>query len=117
MDEREFEEHDAEMHGRNNMGGFVAGLLIGALAGAATMLLMAPQSGEATREKIREKTLELKDQVAESADEARQRAATTLEDVKGRVGKMQQRGQEMLEEQRSRVSEAMEAGKQTVRRR
>ena len=117
MDEQEWDERYAEMQGSNNFGGFIAGLLIGALAGAATMLLMAPQSGEETRRQISEKTGELKDRVAETADEARQRAASKMDDVRGRVGEMQQRGQEMLEEQRTRVTDAVEAGKQSMRRR
>jgi gas vesicle protein len=105
MDDQEWDEHYAEMH-TGNMGGFVAGLLIGALAGAATMLLMAPQSGEETRRQLGEKTFELKERVAEKAD-----------DVRGRVEHMQQRGQAMLEEQRTRVNDAVEAGKQSMRRR
>ena len=38
------------------------GLLVGGLAGAGAMLLLAPQSGEQTRTEIREKSLQLRDQ-------------------------------------------------------
>jgi gas vesicle protein len=37
------------------------GLLLGALAGAAAAALLAPRSGAATRELLRERGLELKD--------------------------------------------------------
>ncbi len=37
-------------------GAFVAGILVGSLVGAATALLMAPQSGEETRAIISEKS-------------------------------------------------------------
>lgn len=116
MNERDWDDHYAEMH-PGNMGGFVAGLLIGALAGAAAMLLLAPASGEETRHLIGEKTTHLKERVAETAGEARQRALEVKDEVAGRVEKLQHRGQEVLEEQRTRVADAVEAGKQSMRRR
>lgn len=39
----------------------LAGLLLGALAGAAAGGLLAPRSGQATREMLRERGLKLKD--------------------------------------------------------
>jgi gas vesicle protein len=110
------------------MGGFVAGLLIGGLAGALTMLLMAPQSGEHTRRKIRRKALEFRDQVADSAEEARDRAEQTLDaardrvddvkhTVRDRADDVQQRGQDLLDQQRERVDSAVQAGKTAIRRR
>ena len=109
------------------MTGFAAGLLLGGLAGALTMLLVAPQSGQRTRRQIRRKAVELRDQVADSAEEAREKAEERLDDAFGRVRKVkdealdrvddvQQRGQEMLDHQRERVSAAVEAGKGVLRR-
>ncbi len=110
------------------MGGFVAGLLIGGLAGALTMLLLAPQSGERTRREIRRKALEFRDQVADSAEAARDRAEQTLDaardrvddvkhNVRDRVDDVQQRGQDLLDQQRERVGSAVQAGKTAIRRR
>ncbi len=42
-----------------------AGLLLGALAGAAAAGVLAPRSGAATRELLRERGLELKDRAVE----------------------------------------------------
>jgi gas vesicle protein len=56
-------------------GDFLAGLLVGALVGAATALLMAPQSGEETRTLIRDKGVELGHRADELGVEARERAA------------------------------------------
>ncbi len=50
--------------------GFLAGILIGGLAGAGTMLLLAPQSGKRTRAQIRHKGLELRDQATDTIQEA-----------------------------------------------
>lgn len=49
-------------YNHNNILEVLTGVLIGGLAGAGTMLLLAPQSGEKTRAQIQEKGLELRDQ-------------------------------------------------------
>jgi gas vesicle protein len=103
------------------MGGFLSGLLIGALAGAAAMLFFAPQTGEETRRKLRDKTVELRDTVGEKYDEvvetARERAQRLSEDVRSRVEDASHRGQELLEEQKNRVQDAVQAGRQSLKRR
>ncbi|MBX0328763.1 YtxH domain-containing protein [Oscillochloris sp. ZM17-4] len=43
----------------------LSGMLLGALAGAAAAALLAPRSGAATRELLRERGLELKDRAEE----------------------------------------------------
>jgi gas vesicle protein len=68
-----------------DLGSFLAGFLIGGLIGAATALLMAPQSGEETRAMIREKSIELRDQAMETADEARHRAEATAAEARARA--------------------------------
>lgn len=55
-------------------GDFLAGLLVGALVGAAAALLLAPQSGEETRTLIHDKGVELGHRADELGAEARQRA-------------------------------------------
>jgi gas vesicle protein len=110
MDESEFAEHYEEMHATSSLGGFLAGLLIGAVAGAAAMLLMAPQSGEEARAALREKA----DTTLEGV---RERARDIKTDVKGKLSDAQMKSQDVLEEQRNRVSEAVAAGRNALRRR
>jgi len=109
------------------LGVFVAGSVIGGLAGALTMLLMAPQSGERTRRQIRRKALKLRDQVADNAEGAMEKAEESLDEALERVRKLrketihrvddvQQRGQDLLEEQRDRVKDAVAVGKGMVRK-
>lgn len=43
--------------------GFLIGLLVGGLVGATIALLFAPESGDSLREKIRERSGTLKDEV------------------------------------------------------
>ena len=55
----------------SDFGAFLAGFVIGGLVGAATALLLAPQSGEETRVFIKDKSIELKDKAIETTEEAR----------------------------------------------
>ena len=56
---------------RNDHGvSVMAGLLIGGLAGAVAMLLLAPQSGARTRDQIQEKGIELRDEGTDVVDAA-----------------------------------------------
>ena len=47
------------MSDESNFGSFLMGFTVGALAGAIVSLLMAPQTGEETRQVIKEKASEL----------------------------------------------------------
>jgi len=58
----------------SEFGSFLAGFLIGGLVGAATALLLAPQSGEETRNVIVSKSIELKDLAVNEAENLRARA-------------------------------------------
>lgn len=58
----------------NSKSDFFVGLLIGGALGAALALLYAPQSGEETRGKLKEKGGELKDKTTDTYEKARTRA-------------------------------------------
>ena len=105
--------------------GFLAGILIGGLAGAGTMLLLAPQSGKRTRAQIRHKGLELRDQATDTIEEAMTEARTTGQHLTARVqkqadkiqkqaDKLQQRGQDVIDAQKERWSPVVEAGQKAV---
>jgi gas vesicle protein len=117
-----------------DFGAFLAGFIIGSLAGAAAALLMAPQSGEETRTMIREKGIELKDRAVETYEEALTRAEKALEEArvkaeqaieetrlraeemanlaKEKAADLQQRGQVVLEEQKSRIGSTADSARQ-----
>jgi gas vesicle protein len=64
-------------------GGFIIGLAIGALAGAAAALLLAPESGEELRKNIGEKGDELKSRAQQQADALQEQGRIVLsENVK-----------------------------------
>jgi gas vesicle protein len=96
--------------------GFLAGLLVGGLAGAGAMLLLAPQSGKKTRAQIRQNSIELRDQTVKTVEggvaQARGKARQITDDVREQTGELQQRGQDMLDEQRGHLSKTLkDAGK------
>jgi gas vesicle protein len=108
-------EHENDV---NQWGGFFAGLLIGGLAGAAAMLLLAPQSGKRTRTQIQLKGIELREQTTEAVEDALVQARTKgrqiRADVRGKADELQQRGQAVLDEQKENWSALVEAGKTAV---
>jgi len=85
-----------------DFGAFLAGFVLGGLAGAVTALLLAPQSGEETRIQIHDKSIELKDKAAETAEEYRVRAdeyiASTQEVLEKQLERVQSSKTENLKE-------------------
>jgi gas vesicle protein len=114
------------MSDTQDLGSFLSGLIIGGLIGAAVALLMAPQSGEETRELIRDKSIELKDRAAETAEEARIKAESAAAEARARADELaheakvkadelKQRGQHFIEEQKTKAAEVIESGKGAVK--
>jgi len=105
------------MSDRNgDFGAFVSGFVIGGLVGAAAALLLAPQSGEETRTLIRDKGIELKDQVEQTASDTRARAEELAKEARTKAEDLQKQGQVILEEQKTRIEKAVETGKKAARR-
>ena len=102
----------------NNTLGVLAGMLIGSLAGALTMLLLAPQSGEETRLQIQEKAIELRDRTNVLVEDtmAQVRSSTNKITVVGRekMNELKQQGQGLAIEQLDHVSDAAQAGKKAI---
>jgi gas vesicle protein len=82
-------ENNVPKYHDNNILGVLAGLVIGGLAGAATMLLLAPQSGRDTRMQI-------------------------SEGGRKKFTELKQQGQDLVVDQLDHVSEAALAGKKAV---
>ena len=77
-------------------GAFVAGFLIGGLVGAATALLMAPQSGEETRAIIQEKSIELKDMATTTAEDAIARAEAAAAEARAYAEDLRVKAEEAI---------------------
>ena len=108
---------EPEYH-NNNILSVLIGMLIGGLAGAVTMLLLAPQSGEKTRVQIQEKGIELRDQATEMMEDAMEqvrmdRKKITIEG-RQKTKELLQQGKALVIEQLENVSEAAQAGKKAI---
>jgi len=104
-------ENQEYRHPTNNVLGVLAGILIGGLAGAVTMLLLAPQSGKDTRRQIREKSIELRDRTSEMMEDTMAQVRTNTNKLTMGV---KDYSKEMAVDQLDNVSEAAQAGKKAI---
>jgi gas vesicle protein len=65
----------------NNTLNLLVGMLIGGLAGALAMLLVAPQAGKDTRKYIEEKSIELRDRTVDMVDDAMAKVRTNANKI------------------------------------
>jgi len=111
------ENQQPEYH-RGNIFSVLLGMLVGGLAGAVTMLLLAPQSGKDTRMQIQEKGIELRDRTTGMVEDVM--AQVRLDRDKLTVGGRQkakellEQGQALVVEQLDRVSDVAQAGKKAI---
>jgi len=112
------DQSELQTNGTSNVWGFLVGLLVGGLAGAGAMLLVAPQSGKRTRAKIQQRSIELRDQTTDAVEDALAQTRHTVHQIRAGVRDqaeaIQQRGQDVLEEQKERLSTLVEAGKTAI---
>ncbi len=102
----------------SDLGAFMAGFVIGGLVGAATALILAPQSGMETRSQLIARGDELRKTGEQQLGEYRERAETMISEARGRVqestSSVQDRARIVLDEGRARVEEVVEKGKERV---
>lgn len=107
-----------ENENENNPGDFLAGVLLGGLAGAGAMLLLAPQSGKKTRAIIERKGRKLGKKTAKtiegSVDQVRAKAHEVVVNIQDQVDDLQQHGEDVVEAQKERWSPVVKAGKTAV---
>ncbi len=112
------ENQEPEYH-NNNVLDVLLGMLIGSLAGAVTMLLLAPQSGKDTRIQIREKGIELRGRTAKMMDDAMAQVRLDRNkfamDGRQKAKEVLHQGQELVIEQLEHVSDAALARKKAIR--
>ena len=99
-------------------GRFIAGILLGGLAGAVTLLLVAPQSGKDTRKLIQTKAIELRDKSTATVQSVSGQVSTKAGQVKNSVSskamELTHQGKEMLARQLDRLSAAAQNGRKTL---
>jgi len=96
----------------------LAGLLVGGLIGAGTMLLFAPQPGAKTRAELQQGAIRLRDRTNETVKgtvtQVKTRANQIKEDVQIKVKDIQHQGRDILGRQLERISHVADAGKKRI---
>jgi gas vesicle protein len=92
-------------------------LTVGAMIGAAVALLLAPKTGDQTRELLREKGTDWARQARERGAELARRAQETVTDpqLRSRAHEYLGRGREMVEDSSALLKAAFEAGRGAMR--
>jgi gas vesicle protein len=102
----------------NNVLGVLTGLLIGCVAGAVTMLLLAPQSGKRTRIQIQEKGIELRDRTTgmleDAVAQARSDGNKLTRDGRRKATELMHQGQALVADQLEHMSDVAKAGKKAI---
>lgn len=103
------------MYRSGNTKNVLVGLLVGGLAGAAAMLLLAPQSGKQTRDQIQAKGIELRDlttrKIGKAVEQVHAKTGELTEGVREKAEELKHLGQDQLVKQLDRVSAALDTGK------
>jgi gas vesicle protein len=111
------ENQEPQVHS-NNIFGMLVSMLIGSLAGAVTMLLLAPRSGKDTRTQLREKGIELRDRtisvVEDTVSQVRSNANKITVSGREKAKELLQQGEALVIEQLDHVAEAAKAGKKAI---
>jgi gas vesicle protein len=98
---------------------FLAGLLIGGLVGAATMLLLAPKSGKDTRMQIKEKGIQLYDKTTDTIEDTIAQVRSSVNDLSSegldKIKDIKKPGQKLAIEQLDHLAKATKAGKKAIR--
>ena len=102
----------------NNTFGFVVSMLVGGLAGAGAMLLLAPQSGEKTRMQIKKKVFELRDQTTGKMEVVMTRIWLAKQkisrDGRRKTKELLHQSQALFADQVEYVTDAAKAGKKAI---
>ncbi len=90
-----------------------AAFAIGGLIGAGIALLMAPQSGKKTRQKILSKSQEIRDRAMESAGDTRDMAGKALDNInkstRDQANRLAKRGRKLAKDQRTGIKERVQS--------
>ncbi|MGH7264701.1 MAG: YtxH domain-containing protein [Candidatus Rokuibacteriota bacterium] len=90
-------------------------ITVGAIIGAGVALLLAPKTGEETREILRDKGTDFARRAQERGSEFARRAHETVGEAQVRAQEYVGRGREVMEEKSAQLRAAFEAGRSAMR--
>ena len=98
----------------NQIEGFVKGIILGGLVGAAIGILYAPQSGRKTRRDINNKAEELLSKAKEEYETALKKSGKAYESAVKQLKQMESSTKEKIEDMEEKVGELTELGKEAL---
>src|SRR5207249_1731444 len=93
----------------------VSYFIVGLGVGVAVGLLLAPRSGEETRQYLRDKAGEGKDYLRSKADESKEYVRRRGTELRESAADLIDRSKDVISRQKEQLSMAVEAGKQAYR--
>ena len=93
---------------------FFTGFLIGGLIGAATALILAPQSGEETRTQIREKSIEIKEKAETTYGEVVEKIDASTAELRGRTEELSTKLDQLIAQGKQEITRLSKRGAQAV---
>ncbi|HPZ08890.1 MAG TPA: YtxH domain-containing protein [Candidatus Eremiobacteraeota bacterium] len=93
---------------------FFLGFLTGTLVGAAIAIILAPQSGEETREYLKDQAILIKDKASEVASDMRDKATEIAGEVKDKADKMRDKAVVIATEVKQSVMESRDKLKSAI---
>jgi gas vesicle protein len=98
----------------NTVGVSCLSFIVGSVLGASIALLYAPQSGEVTRQEMREKTERTIIKAHRLEDELKGTISQLIENVKLKVNQLIEDGKEIAEDKKEEILAAIDAGKKAL---
>ena len=94
------------------------GLIFGSIAGAVSMLFLAPQSGKKTRAEVQQSVAQLRDHTAEAVKDRVEQVKTRTDQIKtelkSKAAELEHKGKDLLAKQLGNVSQAARNGKKAI---
>ena len=91
------------MSNESEKSNFGTGFLVGAIVGVIAGILFTPQSGEKTRDQLKEKALDLREHTEEIIDRAKEIAGEAITEGKDAAARAKAEFQEKVEHTRSQT--------------
>lgn len=83
-----------------SVGKFLAGFVIGGVVGSVIGILLAPQSGEETRELLSEKSKDIYDKAQSTVNEIQNKADDIVSDMQNKGDELVEKLQELINKQK-----------------
>ncbi len=100
---------------RDSGGSGLGALLLGMVIGAGAALLLAPESGEAMRARIRRETKRATSKAKEYVDDVSEELSETMGRTRKTVGRKVEQARDVVEDRARAVGDAVEAGRVAAR--